>query len=117
MVRYPALESVGGGRTKEISLGPEQFLATQTDLSAEAANPLRLVVLKSFDQANRVIRDTNRLVLLLGVAAVVLGSLLMLALSRIVTQPLEMLAQGVRAFGIGDHPARCLEMARERCTS
>jgi signal transduction histidine kinase len=100
---YQTLAHVAGGRTKEISLGGEQFLGTEADLSAEAARPLRLVVLKSFAQANRVVHDTNRVVLLLGVAAIVLGSLLMLVLSGFVTQPLEMLAQGVRAFGFGDH--------------
>jgi signal transduction histidine kinase len=101
--KYQTLASVAGGRTKEISLGGEQFLGTEADLSAAAAHPLRLVVLKSFAQANRVVHDTNRLVLLLGVTAIVLGSLLMLVLSGFVTQPLEMLAQGVRAFGFGDH--------------
>ena len=101
--KYQTLASVAGGRTKEISLGEEQFLGTEADLSAQAAHPLRLVVLKSFAQANQVVHDTNRLVLLLGVAAIVLGSLLMLVLSGFVTQPLEMLAQGVRAFGFGDH--------------
>ena len=60
------------------------------------------MVLKSFEQANRATGEINRLVLSLGIAALFLGSLLMIALSRIVTGPLEMLAQGVRAFGIGD---------------
>jgi signal transduction histidine kinase len=101
--KYQTIAPVAGGRPKEILLGGDQFLGTEADLSAEAAHPLRLVVLKSFAQANRVIRDTNRLVLLLGIAAIVLGSLLMLALSSFVTRPLEMLAQGVRAFGFGDH--------------
>jgi signal transduction histidine kinase len=101
--KYQTLAPVAGGRPKEILLGGEQFLGTEADLSAEAAHPLRLVVLKSFAQANRVVHDTNRLVLLLGIAAIVLGSLLMLVLSGFVTQPLEMLAQGVRAFGFGDH--------------
>jgi signal transduction histidine kinase len=99
---YQTLASAGG-RNQEISLGGEQFLGTEADLSAEATHPLRLVVLKSFAQANRVVHDTNRLVLLLGITAVVLGSLLMLVLSGFVTRPLEMLAQGVRAFGFGDH--------------
>jgi signal transduction histidine kinase len=99
---YQTLASAGG-RNQEISLGREQFLGTEADLSAEATHPLRLVVLKSFAQANRVVHDTNRLVLLLGITAVLLGSLLMLVLSGFVTQPLEMLAQGVRAFGFGDH--------------
>ncbi len=101
--KYQTLASVAGGGTREITLGGEQFLGTQADLSAEAARPLRLVVLNSFAQANRVFQDTNRLVLLLGVTAIVLGSLLMLMLSGFVTRPLEMLAQGVRAFGFGDH--------------
>jgi signal transduction histidine kinase/predicted heme/steroid binding protein len=99
--RYPTL-AVGGEHISEISLGQEQFLATETDLSGEAGSPLVLVVLKSFEQANRATREINQLVLLLGVAAVFLGSLLMMALSRIVTQPLEMLAHNVRAFGMGD---------------
>src|SRR3984885_12583201 len=44
--KYQTLASVGRGGTKEISLGGEQFLGTEADLSAEAAHPLRLVVLK-----------------------------------------------------------------------
>jgi HAMP domain-containing protein len=108
LVRYPAL-AAGGEHISEISLGREPFLATETDLSGEAGSPLRLVVLKSFDQANRATREINQLVLLLGVAAVFLGSLLMMALSRIVTQPLEMLANNVRAFGMGDPSHRLPE--------
>ncbi len=101
--RYPTLASMGNGHTTEMSLGGVQFLGTEADLSAEAARPLRLVVLKSFAQANQVIHETNRLVLLLGIAAIIVGSALMLLLSRIVTRPLELLAQGVRAFGFGDN--------------
>jgi signal transduction histidine kinase len=108
LVIYPAL-AAGEGHISQISLGGEQFLATETDLSGEAGGPLELVVLKSFEQANRATREINRLVLLLGVAAVFLGSLLMMALSRIVTQPLEMLAQQVRAFGMGDPSHRLPE--------
>jgi len=89
-------------KNTEIALGGEQYLATEADLSDEASGRLRLVVLKSFEQANRATREINRLVLLLGIAAILLGSLLMIALSRIVTGPLELLAQGVRAFGGGD---------------
>jgi signal transduction histidine kinase len=105
--KYQTFKPVAGSRPKEILLGGDQFLGTEADLSAEAARPLRLIALKSFAQANRVVHDTNRLVLLLGVAAIVLGSLLMLALSGFVTRPLEMLAQGVHAFGLGD-PSRAL---------
>ncbi len=100
--KSPILLSAASGGTTEIALGGEQYLATAADLSKEAEGHLRLVVLKSFEQANRATGEINRLVLSLGLAALLLGSLLMIALSRIVTGPLEMLAQGVRAFGVGD---------------
>jgi signal transduction histidine kinase len=108
LVKIPAL-AANGKTDSEILLGNEQFLATETDLSGEAGSQLRLVVLKSFEQANRATREINRLVLLLGVAALFLGSLLMMALSRIVTEPLEMLAHDVRAFGMGDSSYRLPE--------
>ena len=101
LVKIPSL-AASGKQTSEISLGGEQFLATQTDLTGQAGSQLRLVVLKSFEQADRATREINRLVLLLGIAALFLGSLLMIALSRIVTEPLEMLARNVRAFGMGE---------------
>jgi signal transduction histidine kinase len=108
LVQIPAL-ATSGKQASEIALGDEQFLATQTDLSGQAGGQLRLVVLKSFEQANRATREINRLVLLLGIAALFLGSLLMMALSRIVTEPLEMLARNVRAFGMGDPSHRLPE--------
>jgi signal transduction histidine kinase len=100
---------VPGGHVSEVSLGGRKYLATGTDLTLEALGDLRLVVLKSFEPADRAIREINQLVLLLGVGAVVLGSLVMIVLSRIVTQPLETLAQGVHAFGLGDPSHRLPE--------
>jgi signal transduction histidine kinase len=106
LLKLSALNFAGGGKAVEISLGGEHYLATGLDLSPEAGGQLHLAVLKSFAQANRATREINRLVLLLGAAALVFGSLLMIALARVVTRPLEMLAQGVRAFGSGEtsHP-------------
>lgn len=94
--------SPGVGETSQILLGRERFLATAIDLTGESASPLRLVVLKSFDQADRATREIDRLVLLLALAALIVASILMLALSRAVTEPLEVLARSVRAFGSGD---------------
>ena len=85
-----------------ITLGGEEYLATQVDLSGEATIPLQLAIFKSMAASNRAKREINRLVALLGLSALLLGTMLMLALSRIVTRPLELLAQGVRAFGVGD---------------
>jgi signal transduction histidine kinase len=92
----------GPSETFELRVGGERFLAMSQDLSARATAPLRLVWLKSLDQEERAIREIDRLVLLAGLLALVLGAALMLALSRFVTKPLEQLAAGVRAFAGGD---------------
>jgi signal transduction histidine kinase len=85
-----------------LRLGNERFIAATRDLSASAPVPLQLVVLKSFDQAEQSIRQIDRLVLIAGFLALIIGTVLMIWLSRIVTRPLEDLATGVRAFGVGD---------------
>ena len=85
-----------------VEVGQEKYLAATEDLSASSSAPLQLAVLKSFDQAEKSIRDIDRLLLVAGLLALILGTALMLALSRVVTGPLEDLAAGVRAFGVGD---------------
>jgi signal transduction histidine kinase len=64
--------------------------------------PLRLIVMKSFDEADRTEQEINRLVFLASALAIAAGSILVLLLARMVTRPLEELATGVRAFGEGD---------------
>jgi signal transduction histidine kinase len=85
-----------------VELGKERFVAAVEDLSPTSSAPLQLVVLKSFDQAQQSIRQIDRLVVIAGLLALILGTLLMMALSNVVTRPLEDLATGVRAFGVGD---------------
>lgn len=85
-----------------LTLGNQRFIAGIRDLSANNSVPLQLVVLKSFDQAKKSIRQIDRLVLFAGFLSLIIGTLLMIWLSTIVTRPLEDLATGVRAFGIGD---------------
>jgi signal transduction histidine kinase len=94
--------SAEAGHISEVSLGGQKYLTSEIDLSGESLSELRLVVLKSFAQADQATREINQLVLLLGVGAVGFGSLLMVVLSQVVTKPLETLAQGVKAFGLGD---------------
>jgi len=94
------------GKISAVLLRGHKYLVTETDLSGEALGELRLVVLKSFEQADRAIREINQLVLMLGLGALVVGSLLMALLSRVVTAPLETLAHGVHAFGLGDSSHR-----------
>jgi signal transduction histidine kinase len=80
----------------------ERYLTASKDLTVGAATPLRLVVMKSFDAADRAEKEINWLVFWVGLLAMAAGSALMLLLARMVTRPLELLAAGVRAFGEGD---------------
>jgi signal transduction histidine kinase len=104
-----------------VRLGGEQYLTVRKDFSAVSSAPLQLIVLKSFDQAARSIRQIDHLVLIAGLLAMLLGSALMMALSRAVTRPLEELASGVRAFAFGDSthllPHRGTREVRELSTS
>jgi len=79
-----------------------RFLYAKEDLSSAATSPLQLVVMKSFESADRTISDINRMVLIVGLLALVSGTALMMVVSRLVTLPLEELSQSVRAFGLGD---------------
>jgi signal transduction histidine kinase len=86
----------------KVVLGGESYLAVVRILSLNAADPLRLIELKSLNQEERTIRQIDRIVLSAGVLALMLGAVLMFLLSRAVTRPLEELAAGVRAFAEGD---------------
>jgi signal transduction histidine kinase len=85
-----------------LSIGSERYLASTKDVTNGAVAPLRLVVMKSFNEADHTEREINRLVFLASLLAIVVGSLFMLLLARMVTRPLELLATGVQAFGEGD---------------
>jgi signal transduction histidine kinase len=90
------------GQTGTLVVNGEHFLAVSHDLSSRATAPLTLIEMKSLDQEEQTIRQIDRLVLLAGALALALGTLLMLALARFVTRPLEQLASGVRAFASGN---------------
>ncbi|HEY3990135.1 MAG TPA: HAMP domain-containing sensor histidine kinase [Acidobacteriaceae bacterium] len=85
-----------------VQVGDERYLATVKDMTNGAGTPLRLVLMKSFEEADRTEREINRLVFLASLLAVAVGSFPMLLLARMVTRPLELLATGVLAFGEGD---------------
>lgn len=88
---------------QQIRLGDERFLATSVDLPSPATPGLNLWVLKSFDQATAFLKNLNELLLGLGLAAVLLGSLLVFLISHTFTRPLENLVGGVRALAHGDY--------------
>lgn len=83
-------------------IGSERYLTVSKDLTVGADTFLRLVVMKSFNAADRAESEINWLIFWVCILAMAAGSALMLLLARMVTRPLEMLAAGVRAFGEGD---------------
>lgn len=93
--------SIGAAPT-EITLAGERFIASTLNLDAPPNPAVRLIVLKSYDQAALFLDRLNRLVLGLGVAGVALGSVLIYVLCLNFTRPLENLAAGVRALEAGD---------------
>lgn len=91
---------------RDVEVGNENFVATSLDLSGQQQPPVRLTVLGSYDQAARFLDNLNRLLLLLGLTAVLIGSGLVFLISHTFTRPLASLVEGVRALEHGDfhHP-------------
>jgi len=87
----------------DVEVGRENFVATSLDLSAHQKTPVRLTALGSYDQAAKFLGNLNRLLLLLGLTAVLLGSGLVFLISYTFTRPLATLVEGVRALEHGDY--------------
>jgi signal transduction histidine kinase len=93
-------------RPRDVEISKEHFLATSLDLSGEHETLVRLSVLESYDQATEFLDKLNHLLILLGIAAVLVGSGLVFLISHTFTRPLASLVEGVRALEHGDfhHP-------------
>jgi signal transduction histidine kinase len=91
---------------RDVEIGSERFLATSLVLSGSRETPVRLSVLGSYDQATKFVDQLNRYLLLLGLAAILVGSGLVFFISHTFTRPLGSLVAGVRALEGGDfhHP-------------
>jgi signal transduction histidine kinase len=87
---------------KAVHLGDEEFLTSTVQLPPTAPPFVRLSVLKSYDKAAGFIDSLNRLLLALGLVAVVAGSVLVFLLSDTFMRPLANLVAGVRALEAGD---------------
>ena len=91
-------------------LGPEQIQLGEEQVSYNVSGArrwqefgsVRLTVLKSYDQATAFLDSLNRLLLALGLAAVLGGSALVFFISHTFTRPLANLVEGVRALEKGD---------------
>lgn len=90
------------GTTVETQLGRERFLARTVSL-AQSTLPVTLIVLKSLDETTAFLQNLNRWILGIGVAGILVGSLLVFLVSTTFTRPLGRLVAGVKALERGDY--------------
>jgi HAMP domain-containing protein len=101
LARTHSLAPRSAAMPSEIELGKERFLVSSVEL-APGGGPVSLIVLKSYDQATKFLSSLNRLLLALGLVAVLGGSALVFLISFTFTRPLRELVSGVRALGEGN---------------
>src|SRR5215472_9658099 len=89
-------------RPRSVRLGNERFLETTLGLAPRTAPEVQLIVLRSYDEATTLLEKLNRLLLTLGLLAVVIGSALVFFISHTFTRPLSNLLAGVSALEKGD---------------
>jgi signal transduction histidine kinase len=99
---FPGIEPGRQEAVNQVALGQERFLATAVDLNPGSDPPVRMNVLKSYDQATAFLNQLDRSLLGLGMVAVLVGSLLVFLISHTFTRPLSSLVSGVRALEKGD---------------
>jgi signal transduction histidine kinase len=92
----------GASAPQKMELAGEAYIAAAATLPAAGQTKIQIVVLKSYDRASEYLRRVNRWVVALGLATLLIGLVLAVAVSRSVTRPLETLVAGARALGRGD---------------
>jgi len=100
--RQGSVHPNASAEAEEVQLGDERFLGTSLELAGQKNPSVRLVVLKSYDQATAFLDNLNHLLLAVGLIAVVGGSTLVFFISHTFTRPLGNLVSGVRALEKGD---------------
>jgi len=95
-----------GVNEEDLWLGREHYLAASVPIPTFSEVPVRLFVLKSYDQASAFAKRLNRLLLALGLLVLVVGTLLALYIASTITRPLDELLAGARALGSGNFDYR-----------
>ena len=90
----------------DVWLDREHYVQASATLSQSGDPLVQLVVLKSYDQASRYLKQLNRLLFALVAVVLLVSGALAVSISRTITYPLERLVAGARALGAGnfDYP-------------
>ncbi|MGA2482415.1 MAG: ATP-binding protein [Candidatus Acidiferrales bacterium] len=92
------------GRTTpdQMYLGDERFFTSSVELTPDMPSGASLMVLRSDGETMAFLQRLNRLLLKVGLLAVLAGGFLAFLISNTFTTPLDRLVQGVRALEQGD---------------
>ncbi|HMD40387.1 MAG TPA: ATP-binding protein [Candidatus Acidoferrum sp.] len=103
LTAYELIEQTGDRSVPpEVQLGNQRYFASSVDLTPGFSPSVTLTVLKSYDESMAFLRDLNRLLLGLGVVAVLAGAGLVFLISDAFTRPLARLVEGVHALEEGN---------------
>lgn len=90
------------GDVREIRLSGERFLLTSVELAPGDGSPVVMYVLKSYDRAIEFLDSLTRLIIWLGLGAVLAATAAVLLMADTFTRPLNNLVKAVRALERGD---------------
>lgn len=102
------LPSSQADEPRETRLAGERFLFTTVEITRGTGAPVVMYVLKSYDQAIEFLDSLTRLIIWLGVGAVLVGIAATFLISDTLTRPLNNLVEAVRALEAGnsDYPLK-----------
>jgi signal transduction histidine kinase len=101
--QYERLPGDNSPDASMVQLGDEQFLGTSVKLPPGGNVAVSLTVLKSYDRATVFLRNLNRWLFGIGLAAILLGVGLAILIAHTFTRPLDSLVSGVHALERGDY--------------
>ena len=96
-------EIVPGASTSEVILNQDTYRVERVALQANPPSPVQCFVFISLTRPMAFIRQLNRTILIVGLTAILLASLLLRFVSQTITHPLDNLVAGVRALAAGDY--------------
>jgi signal transduction histidine kinase len=101
--RIFANEMTPGANTSEVILGQDAYRVERVALEPSPPAPVQCFVFVSLNRPMAFIRQLNRTILIVGLTAILLASLMLRFVSHTITHPLDNLVAGVRALAAGDY--------------
>jgi signal transduction histidine kinase len=98
-----AKEILPSGNTAEVDLGDDSYQMARVTLQANPPLPVECYVFISLTRPMAFMRQLNQTILVVGLTAILLASLLLRFVSGTITHPLNNLVAGVRALAAGDY--------------